>query len=160
MQELPIGIDFVFFDAEEYVFDADVDPLVIGSIDFAGKLADPTGYQAAVVVDIVGRAEQLLTPDSDSWYLARSLVREFWGVAQGRAARSFEENVRYEVLDDHIPLLGAGIPAICLIDVDDPHWHTLDDTPQHCDPGALQEVGEVLWDWLRLRMTNPSANQL
>ncbi len=158
-QDLPLGIDFAFFDAEEYVFDAEVDPLVLGSIDFASKLADPTRYQAAVVVDIVGRAGQLLAPDSDSWYLARSLVREFWGIAAARAARSFEESVRYEVLDDHIPLLGVGIPTICLIDVDDPRWHTLDDTPEHCDPAALQEVGEVVWDWLRLRMTDPSADK-
>jgi hypothetical protein len=158
-QEIPIGIDFVFFDAEEYVFDAEVDPLVLGSIDFAGKLVEPTRYQAAVVVDIVGRAGQILSPDSDSWYLARSLVREFWGVAEARGARSFEENVLYEVLDDHIPMLGVGIPAICLIDVDDPRWHTLDDTPQHCDPRALQEVGEVLWDWICLRMTNHSSDR-
>ena len=32
----------------------------------------------------------------------------------------FLHEVRYEVVDDHVPLLDAGIPTSLLIDVDDP----------------------------------------
>jgi glutaminyl-peptide cyclotransferase len=151
-----IGVDLAFFDAEEYVFDPETDPLVLGSIHFASQISKPEVYQAAVVVDIVGRSGQILSPDIDSWYLSRSLVQELWDVADRLAesmqATWFDREVRYEVLDDHIPLLSVGIPSLCLIDVDDPRWHTLDDRPEHCHPQALAEVGQVLWEWLLVRM--------
>jgi hypothetical protein len=153
-QAFPRGIDFVFFDAEEYVFDPEIDPLVVGSLHFAGQLPDPQLYPAAVMVDIVGRQGQILRPDFDAWYLARPLVDEIWDLAAELSPDSFEKEVRYEVLDDHLPLLGVGIPAVCLIDVEDPRWHTLDDLPEHCDPTALEEVGRVLWHWLGVKMSH------
>jgi hypothetical protein len=154
---LGLGVDLVFFDAEEYVFDAELDPLILGSIHFASQLSQPECYDAAVVVDIVGRIGQSLSPDHDSWCWARTLVEELWSLAERMQAASFEREVRFEVLDDHIPLLGVGIPTCCLIDVDDPHWHTLEDVPEHCRPEALEEVGRVLWNWILLRMRTDRA---
>lgn len=53
------------------------------------------------------------------------------------------------ILDDHIPFLEAGVPAVDLIDFtyggpSNPYWHTTDDTLDHVCPESLDAVGEAL----------------
>jgi Zn-dependent M28 family amino/carboxypeptidase len=52
------------------------------------------------------------------------------------------------ILDDHVPFLEVGIPAVDIIDVDYPYWHTTADTPDKLSSDSLQVVGDVLWTWL------------
>jgi len=40
--------------------------------------------------------------------------------------------------------LERGIPAVDIIDMDYPYWHTLEDTPDKCSPQSLRVVGELL----------------
>jgi hypothetical protein len=75
---------------------------------------------------------------------APNLVRRLWEGASKLKAAAFVEDARHQVYDDHVPFIQAGIPAIDLIDLDDPHWHTLQDLPEHCDPASLGQVGRVL----------------
>jgi hypothetical protein len=56
---------------------------------------------------------------------------------------------RFEVLDDHMPLNQAGIPAIDLIDFDYAHWHRLTDTPDNCATEPMEQVARVLSVWLQ-----------
>jgi len=56
----------------------------------------------------------------------------------------FENRVKYDIYDDHLPMQRAGIKTIDLIDFDYGPWHTLDDTADKCSPQSLQAVGDVL----------------
>jgi len=57
---------------------------------------------------------------------------------------SFVSRQGSSIFDDHVPLIRAGIPAILLIDLTYPSWHTIEDTPDKCTPESLAEVGRVL----------------
>ena len=59
-------------------------------------------------------------------------------------ATAFVPEAKFEVFDDHIPFQRGGIPAVDLIDLDDPHWHTVNDVPANCDAASLGQVGRVL----------------
>ena len=48
------------------------------------------------------------------------------------------------ILDDHIPFLQAGVPAIDLIDFSYEFADTVEDTPDKLDPAALDAVGEAV----------------
>ena len=48
------------------------------------------------------------------------------------------------IIDDHIPFLLAGVPAIDLIDFDYEYADTVQDTPDKLDPAALDAVGETV----------------
>jgi len=154
----PVGVDFVLFDAEEYVFQPD-DPFCLGSTFFAreyaaarhaGRLAHR--YRSAVVVDMVAdrHLEIFQERNSVSWPESRPLVESIWAVARRLEARAFVPRVKYEVGDDHVPLrMIAGIPACDIIDFDYPHWHTTADTPEQCAAESLETVGRVVLEWLR-----------
>jgi hypothetical protein len=69
-----------------------------------------------------------------------------------------EENVRLSfsladgnILDDHVPFMQAGIPAIDIIDFDygsepgkNDYWHTTNDTLDKLSAENLQVVGRVI----------------
>lgn len=145
---LSTGIDFVLFDAEEYVLDPDVDHLLVGSTYFADHGLEEKKYASGVVLDIVAREGAVFSPDLDSSRRAPELVEEFFTRAEDLYPDSFHCDVRTTVYDDHIPLLQAGVPALVLIDIHDPRWHTHDDVPAYCSSAALQSVGDAVWDWL------------
>ncbi|MEK6629221.1 MAG: M28 family peptidase, partial [Acidobacteriota bacterium] len=46
--------------------------------------------------------------------------------------------------DDHKPFLEAGVPAVDLIDLHYPPWHTADDTLDKVSARSLEVVGQVL----------------
>ncbi len=48
------------------------------------------------------------------------------------------------IIDDHIPFLRAGVPAIDLIDFSYRFADTVEDTPDKLDPAALDAVGETV----------------
>ncbi|MBX9654990.1 M28 family peptidase [bacterium] len=156
----PLGFDFVFFDAEEYVFDPDEDDLIIGSAHFAASLGSKAeNYLRAVVVDIVAREGAVYTPDSFTWELA---THEAIGLCEAgkRAGGNFETDVLFQVVDDHLPLLDAGIPTALLIDVNDPRWHTLEDKPEYCSANALHMVGNALLYWMSRNRDSANDQQV
>ena len=55
------------------------------------------------------------------------------------------------MIDDHVPFLQRGIPAVDIIDFDYPYWHTVDDTLDKVSAEKLEEVGRVLQVWLEFR---------
>ncbi len=75
---------------------------------------------------------------------APELVDEVYSVAAELGHTAFKQRAGYSVIDDHMPFIAAGIPAIDLIEFDYPEWHTVDDTPDHCDADSLRQVGDTL----------------
>lgn len=150
---LRYGVDFVLFDAEEFIF-SEQDPFFLGSEYFARDyVARPPAhsYRAAVLLDMVGDTDLDIFQEANSyaWRDSRPLVDSIWATAQRLGVREFEPRRKYEIRDDHLALHNiAGIPACDIIDFDYPAWHTRADTPQRCSPLSLAKVGWVLREWL------------
>jgi len=53
-----------------------------------------------------------------------------------------EEEMAIE--DDHLPFLKSGLPAVDIIDLDYPAWHTPQDTMDAISARSLQIVGDVV----------------
>ena len=151
------GVDFVLFDAEEYVV-GPRDPYFLGSTYFARQYAAARRqeqgpvYRAGVIVDMVADRDLAIWQEqkSVSWPDTRPIVDEIWGVATRLGVRQFVPRPLHEVEDDHVPLRNIGrIPTCDIIDFDYPAWHTTRDTPEQCSAESLGAVGRVVLAWLR-----------
>jgi hypothetical protein len=147
-----VGVDFVFFDGEEYVFDRD-DEYFFGSKHFGREYRKSRGkpfYAAAVLLDMIGGTKPQFPIDPYSWERASDLVRVIWNIARELECSAFDgEAVGPQMQDDHIPLNQNGIPAIDIIDARYPHWHKLTDTPENCTGESMAQVAKVLSVWLQ-----------
>jgi hypothetical protein len=155
------GVDFVLFDAEEFIFDPDRDPFFLGSEHFSRRyVAEPPSYRYkyGVLVDMIGDKDLQIFRESFSMSRpqTRALVNEIWSVGRSLGVVEFIPQTRHEVRDDHLPLINiAGIPTIDIIDFDYPrrgapsYWHTTQDVPENCSALSLAKVGWVLLEWLK-----------
>lgn len=163
-----VGVDFVFFDAEELVYDAQRDPLLVGSTGFANAYAQARArkeitysYECAVLLDMIGDAHLDLYWEKNSFAAAEQLSREVWDIAAELNVVEFRPELKHEIRDDHLPLIQiARIPTIDIIDFDYPttdepkkYWHTQEDTPDKCSAESLQKVGSVMLAWIKKRVT-------
>jgi glutaminyl-peptide cyclotransferase len=152
-----LGIDLVFFDAEELVYQDPRDLYFLGSEWWAKKYAERnTGpkYECGVVVDMIGDRDLQVYQErtSYSWQETRPIINEIWGTAARIGVKEFIPRVRYEVRDDHLAMRNiAKIPTAEIIDFDYPAWHTLADTPRQCSGESLAKVGYVLLEWLKTK---------
>ena len=150
-----LGVDFVLFDGEEFIFNDDTDVYFLGSEYFAreyaaGKLDGR--YRWAVLLDMVADADLQLFEERNSigWRESRPLVKEIWQTAGKLNVREFIPKPKHELRDDHLALRNTGkIPAIDIIDFDYPYWHTEADTPDKCSALSLAKVGWVMHEWLK-----------
>lgn len=138
-----VGVDLVFFDGEDGGNGGGLDEFCLGSTYFAMNMGDycPT---YAVVVDMVGDADLAIPVEANSRAACPEIVELVWAAAERAGATSFSDATGSSMLDDHIPLIQAGVPSALIIDFDYPYWHTHEDTPDKCSPASLAEVGEVL----------------
>ncbi len=150
-----LGVDFVFFDGEEFIF-ADDGKYFCGSEYFANDYAKhPPAfrYRYAVLLDMVGSAELRLPeePNSVTWDDSQPLVKQIWATAARLGVQEFVPRPGLDpIRDDHLALHDvAKIPACDLIDFSYKYWHTQGDTPEHCSALSLAKVGWVLQEWLR-----------
>ena len=163
-----IGVDFVLFDGEEFVFDEnrDRDYYFIGSTFFARNYRNnPPAYKyrGGVLLDMVADAQLQLYQERNSVKHARDLVTQIWNMANRLDVSEFVRQTRHELRDDHIPLNEiARIPTCDIIDFDYPrpggrqYWHTEDDTPDKCSATSLAKVGWVVLEWLKsLELVDP-----
>jgi hypothetical protein len=152
-----VGIDFVIFDGEEYVFEPKEDKYFFGSEHFAQECrkrmrgGKTHGYVAGILLDMMGGKNPRFPQERNSLMWAEPLVGEVWSTAAELKSKLFVRQVsKGAVDDDHKPLNEiAGIPTIDLIDFDYPHWHRLSDTPEQCSGETLEDVGKVLTLWVQ-----------
>ncbi len=157
-----VGVDFVFFDAEEFVFNLGqtIDRYFVGSEYFARTyLTQPRDYRYrwGVLFDMVGDRDLQIYQEKNSmwWRDTRPLVKEIWATAKKLGVREFIPRRKHEIRDDHVPLRNiAKIPTCDLIDFDYPrypkneYWHTDKDTVDKCSGESLAKVGWVALTWL------------
>jgi hypothetical protein len=151
-----LGVDFVFFDAEEWVFSDKTDKYFLGSEHFAKEYAaKPPGhkYKWGILLDMVAGKALDLPVDHLSWKWpdTQPLVKDIWLVARKLGVTEFRAQLaRTEVRDDHIPLHDIGrISCIDIIDFNYPFWHTTKDVPENCSALSMAKVGWVLQEWLK-----------
>ncbi len=159
----PCPVLLAFFDAEDSGISGSGMPYMgfcIGSAyladDWPTELPRP---EKVVVVDLVGQDEEhnlrVGTPNgsNDRFDLpyerygqtaAPGLANEVWTAAEVLGHDAFKRRAGPYVIDDHKPFLDAGYDAIDIIDFPPPEWHTVDDTPEHCSPDSLLQVGDTL----------------
>lgn len=77
-----------------------------------------------------------------------ALVDAIWEIARRRGNTAFRDVLGQEIIDDHLPLIAAGIRTIDIIDFPPPEWHTADDTPEHCSADSLYQVGDTLLQYI------------
>ena len=108
--------------------------------------AGESPLEAMILVDMIGDADQQVYYERNSDV---TLSQALWGIAGhlGYAERIIPE-YRYAMLDDHIPFVQIGIPAVDMIDFDYPYWHTTQDTPDKVSAESLEAIGRTLEVWL------------
>ncbi len=151
-----LGVDFGFFDAEEFIF-RESDPYFLGSEFFARSYRDKqlpfeARYRWAVLLDMVGDRDLQIYQERNSlsWPESRPLVYQLWNIARRLNVKEFIPRPKYDIRDDHIMLRNiGGIPSCVIIDFDYPYWHTQQDLPDKCAPESLAKVGLVLIEWLK-----------
>ncbi|MGE3806438.1 MAG: M28 family peptidase [Gemmataceae bacterium] len=155
--DLKIGVDFVLFDGEEYIFERGDDVYFFGSKHFAKNIRkERPGQQfvAAILLDMIAGKQPRFLIEQNSMMRAGRLVESVWGLANQIGIREFENQRGFEISDDHVALNANGIPAIDIIDFNymegpNPHWHRLSDTPENCSGESMQKVARVLIAWLK-----------
>jgi Zn-dependent M28 family amino/carboxypeptidase len=141
-------VEFIFFDGEEAVVEwSDTDSVYGSRYDVERRYRDGSLSQlkALILVDMIGDRNLNIRRESEStdwltsmlWDKAHSLgyVREF-------------PNDELAVSDDHIPYLRAGVPAVDIIDLDYPYWHTSADTLDKVTSRSLKVVADVIFSSL------------
>lgn len=135
-------IELVFFDGEEAVGEWETGN-TWGSrhyVDAARKDGTLPQIKAMILVDMIAERDPVYMRESLSTPWLTDII---WSHARKLGRREFAAQ-ELEVQDDHVPFLKAGIPAVDIIDIDYPHWHTEGDTLDKVAPEGLQAVGDVL----------------
>lgn len=142
-------IRFVLFDGEEQppgTREQDFEEVALrGSKDYAARYGREVS--SLVLLDYIGNRGLRLPREGFSerrlWSRWRSAARRVGtdGLYRGEAG--------VEVVDDHVPFVRRGIPAIDLIDWTYPYRHTLEDTGDKLSRDALDAVGETTVEWAR-----------
>ena len=139
---------FVFFDGEESprgAADHEFEEKGLrGSKVAARRFAERVDRM--VLLDFVGEKELSIPRER---YSSRRLWRKLRRAA-GRAgtASTFPAETQGGILDDHIPFLQRGVPAIDLIDFDFDCWHRTCDDLSAVSEDSLDRVGETIMELL------------
>ena len=135
-------IELVFFDGEE-AFEqfSDADGLY-GSRYFAKQLqgSGAKQFRGGLLFDMVGDRSLGITLPNDS---PADMARDIFAAAEALKLRSYFTYLGRDLIDDHVPLNGIGIPTLDVIDFDYPWWHTADDTTDKISARSLQIVGSI-----------------
>jgi len=133
------SIWLVFFDAEDQGKLGDWD-WSIGAQYFVENLSFLP--DEVIIIDMIGDADLNIFYEANSSNL---ISEQIWTKAhQLGYADSFIKDIKYAIIDDHLPFVNQGIPSVLLIDLDYEKWHTTQDDLYHISAQSLGKVGTVL----------------
>jgi glutaminyl-peptide cyclotransferase len=117
---------------------------ILGSRAFAESLKSKPN--AVLIIDMIGDKNLNIYREKSS---DKAITDSIWNTAATLGyADQFINEEKYSILDDHLPFLEMGIPAIDIIDFDYPYWHTTSDTEDKISPASMAVVGNTLITWL------------
>lgn len=141
-----VGVDLLFTDGEDYgEFGPPQVDVLIGSKYFAAHLPSP-GYKPlyGVLWDMIGDKDLRIPYEMISFQQAPEVVSRVWQAAADLGyGNIFVQESGGEVIDDHVPLLQAGLRVIDVIDLTYPPHHTPQDTMDKISAKSLGTVGDV-----------------
>ena len=158
-----IGIDIIFFDAEDYGtpdwHKGSYKPhdWCLGS-QYWGRTPHVPGYFAryGILLDMVGGKGGSFYYEPYSYRTARKQVKKIWDKAHELGfGNYFIKQEGSEVLDDHLYVNQlAQIPCVDIINYDPtcenssfgPTWHTMNDNISNIDHNTLKAVGQTVMD--------------
>lgn len=140
-----------FLDGEECVISYGKEDGLHGSRHFAKTLTRnerADNVRAVIVLDMIGDRDLNVTIPRNS---SAKLVSMVFDSAREEGKRLKFSLTTAGILDDHVPFLRAGMPAIVLIDFEfgsspgkNDYWHTDRDTLDKLSAESLETVGRVL----------------
>jgi len=150
-----IGVDIIFFDAEDYVDESGtMEDYCLGSQYWANNM-HKIGYSAnfGILLDMVGGKDAMFAKEHHSMTHASAYVHHVWNIANELGHDNYFNNrpTRHVGIDDHVYINTiAKIPSIDIIQYDPetrsfaPHWHTHKDNMDVIDKQTLRAVGETV----------------
>ncbi|MCO4770133.1 MAG: M28 family peptidase [Deltaproteobacteria bacterium] len=158
-EEPPDGdVVLAFFDGEDLGGIDDL-PYAVGSrwfvehgLDWGDGIADRLAVDRVIALDMIGGRGAKLNIEGNSLVHseeARALFQRLFRTGREAGRAAFFGGKERWIYSDHGPFLDAGMPALCLIDIDYPQWHTQRDLPAACAPEPIAEVGQTLLEVLR-----------
>ncbi len=154
-----IGVDIIFFDAEDYGNHRfsdrpEQDNWALGSQHWARNPHRMDYYaRFGILLDMVGAADATFKREGYSMLYAPNVVRRVWDTAHRLGyGHMFLNREGGYVTDDHYYINTIrNIPTINIIHQDNttphgffPEWHTTGDTMDVIDPFTLKAVGETV----------------
>ena len=155
-----VGVDIIFFDAEDYGAPEELssqenaNSWCLGSQYWAANKHIP-GYRAkyGILLDMVGATGARFFREQKSDYYAGYVVDKGWNQAAALGYNHYFVNKPGgNITDDHLYInQKAGIPSIDIIHYDPNtdtgfghYWHTVNDTMENIDKNTLNAVGNTL----------------
>lgn len=115
-----------------------------GSRELAARMAvagDLRRVKAVLLVDMIGSRDLRIKRDTSSTGWLTDMV---WSTASRLGYGNIFVSSETSVEDDHVPFLRRSVPAVDIIDLEIPYWHTSQDTLDKLSPRSLAVVGHVL----------------
>ena len=158
LNPLDKGIDILLVDAEDWGSEGDDSSWALGTQYFA-KNPPVKGYSpsAAILLDMVGGEDAVFCREYFSEKSNPRLASAIWDTAHSLGYTDlFLNRMGSAIMDDHVELIKAGIPAIDIIEYHpdapsgfNPRWHTTSDTLDGISKSTLEAVGRTLLTFLR-----------
>jgi glutaminyl-peptide cyclotransferase len=147
----PVGVDVLLSDGEDY--GPGEDDMYLGAKWYAAHLPPGPRPRYALVLDMVADREPGFKVEGHSRRAAPQVVERVWSLAREMGYGDvFLDQSAGEIDDDHVPLIGAGIPAVDVIDMeygpDNAYWHSPQDLPRNASRETLRAVGNVVAELL------------
>jgi hypothetical protein len=156
IQNVSIGVDIAFFDAEDYGERDETegeDSYALGT-QYWCKNPQPTGYTASygILLDMTGAKNATFLKEANSMMYAANVVNKVWNIAnQLGFGNYFLNQLGGGITDDHVyPNKLANIPSIDIVNTNPgtlsfaSHWHTHNDNMDIIDRNTLKAVGQTL----------------
>jgi len=154
-----LGVDIVFFDAEDYGETQDMQGAyehawALGSQYWAANPHVP-GYSArfGILLDMVGAKDAVFTQEQISRYYAPNILKNVWSTADRLGyGNLFVNKNSGPITDDHTYVNEiTRIPTIDIIDYQDDrekgffdYWHTIEDDLDKISKETLKGVGQTV----------------
>ena len=161
-QKPALGVDIIFFDAEDYgtpEFDKNMltnseNTWCLGS-EYWSKKPHVAGYKArfGILLDMVGAYDATFYKEYFSRQYAGNVVEKVWATAKDLGyGRYFVDKTGGAITDDHLPVnKNLNIPSIDIIQLDPnsetgfgAYWHTLKDRMDNVSKETLNAVGQTV----------------
>lgn len=155
-----VGVDIIFFDAEDYGqpefknMEYQEDTWCLGSQYWSKNMHKQNYYaQFGILLDMVGAKNAMFTKEGTSMYFAPGIVEKVWNTASKIGYSDyFLFQKTNQITDDHLYINQiAGIQCIDIIQHDPTtksgfgsYWHTQSDNMDVIDKNTLKAVGQTL----------------